>query len=129
MFNVQTFTSFQGRIPRMTWWLGNLIIMIVEWVLFALFGGMSMMNVDPTDPMAAEQMMSNMWPIWVITLIFLWPSLALAAKRWHDRNKSAWWILIIFIPIVGPIWYLIECGFLRGTEGPNRFGEDPLAGS
>ena len=24
-------------------------------------------------------------------------------------------------------WALVECGFLRGTAGPNRFGPDPLA--
>jgi uncharacterized membrane protein YhaH (DUF805 family) len=25
------------------------------------------------------------------------------------------------------LWYLIECGFLRGTPGPNSYGPDPLA--
>jgi uncharacterized membrane protein YhaH (DUF805 family) len=29
--------------------------------------------------------------------------------------------------VVGGVWYLIECGFLRGTEGSNRYGMDPLA--
>jgi uncharacterized membrane protein YhaH (DUF805 family) len=33
------------------------------------------------------------------------------------------------VPIIGPIWALVECGFLRGTEGPNAYGPDPLAGS
>jgi len=28
--------------------------------------------------------------------------------------------------VVGWLWHLIECGFLRGTIGPNRFGQDPL---
>jgi uncharacterized membrane protein YhaH (DUF805 family) len=124
--NLQTFTSFNGRIPRMTFWLGLLILMIVQWILFAVFGGMSMMNFDPADPAAAEKMMSGMWPIWIISLIFLWPSLALYAKRWHDRDKSGWWSLILFIPLIGFIWFLVECGFLRGTEGPNRFGNDPI---
>jgi uncharacterized membrane protein YhaH (DUF805 family) len=42
-------------------------------------------------------------------------------KRFHDRDKSGWWVLIAFVPIIGWIWYLIECGFLPGTDGPNRY--------
>jgi uncharacterized membrane protein YhaH (DUF805 family) len=126
--NLQTFTSFNGRIPRMTFWLGVLVLLIVQWVLFALFGGMAMMNLDMNDPAAAEQMMSGIWPIWIISLIFLWPSLAIYTKRWHDRDKSGWWSLILIVPLIGFIWFLIECGFLRGTEGANRFGDEPIAG-
>jgi len=61
------------------------------------------------------------------SLIFLWPTLAVQAKRWHDRDKSAWWLLINLIPVVGAFWTLIENGFLEGTPGPNRFGFDPLS--
>jgi uncharacterized membrane protein YhaH (DUF805 family) len=46
-------------------------------------------------------------------------------KRWHDRDKSGWWVLINFIPCIGHIWTLVECGFLPGTPGDNRFGPDP----
>lgn len=127
MMNLQTFTSFDGRIPRMAFWLGVLVLLIVQWVLMAVFGGMSVMTMDMTDPAAAEQAMANMWPIYIIGLLFLWPSLAIYAKRWHDRDKSGWWSLILLVPIIGFFWVLIECGFLRGTEGPNRFGPDPVA--
>jgi len=48
-------------------------------------------------------------------------------KRYHDRDKSGWWVLIIFLPVIGALWYLIECGFLRGTDGNNAYGPDPLA--
>ena len=54
----------------------------------------------------------------------LWINLALQVKRWHDRDRSGWMVLISFVPIVS-IWALIECGFLRGTVGPNQFGQDP----
>ena len=40
MFNIQNFISFNGRIPRMTFWLSVLILMIIQWILFAMFGGM-----------------------------------------------------------------------------------------
>jgi uncharacterized membrane protein YhaH (DUF805 family) len=61
----------------------------------------------------------------VMAFIFLWPMFAVQAKRWHDRNKSGWWVLIHFIPVIGSLWTLIENGFLEGTEGNNRFGESP----
>ena len=49
-------------------------------------------------------------------------------KRFHDRDKSGWWVLLNLVPVIGWLWALIDNGFLRGTDGPNRFGENPLAG-
>ena len=55
----------------------------------------------------------------------LWVDLAVSVKRWHDRDKSGWMLLIGLIPLVGLVWTLIECGFLDGERGPNQFGESP----
>jgi uncharacterized membrane protein YhaH (DUF805 family) len=63
----------------------------------------------------------------IVNLLLLWPAVAVSVKRWHDRNRSGWWILINLLPIIGWAWALIENGLLRGTAGPNRFGADPLA--
>lgn len=64
---------------------------------------------------------------YLITLLVLaWIALAVAAKRWHDRNKSAVWVLFAFVPIIGQIWALVELGFIKGTKGHNRFGPDPI---
>jgi uncharacterized membrane protein YhaH (DUF805 family) len=54
-----------------------------------------------------------------------WALICLEIKRWHDRNKSWEWTFIKCIPVVGNIWALVECGFLNGTQGPNRFGPSP----
>jgi uncharacterized membrane protein YhaH (DUF805 family) len=51
--------------------------------------------------------------------------LALQVKRWHDRSKSGWWVLINLVPAIGPIWSFVEAGCLRGTEGGNEYGGDP----
>ena len=59
--------------------------------------------------------------ITLMSIVALWPSLAIQAKRWHDRDKSAWWLLMNFLPIIGPIWILVENGFLAGTDGENRY--------
>jgi uncharacterized membrane protein YhaH (DUF805 family) len=93
----------------------------------------------------------------ILQVILLYPSYALSAKRFQDRDKPGGlaligiglgilqtlarlvglsnpfnptaidWILNIALLIVG-IWYLIELGILRGTIGPNQYGPDPLEG-
>ena len=55
----------------------------------------------------------------------IYPAVVVNIKRFHDRNKSGWWVLIALIPLVGALWIVIECGFLRGTVGDNRYGPDP----
>lgn len=136
--NLQLFTSLEGRIPRKTFWLGFIVLMIVTWILelilFSIFGVSMMSSMDPNATpeaaaaAAAEQMSKLTLPLIILFLLLLWPSICLYAKRWHDRDKSGWWSLIGLIPIIGGLWMLIELGFLRGTDGPNRFGPDPIAG-
>ena len=55
------------------------------------------------------------------------PAILVDIKRWHDRDKSGWWMLITLVPIIGSSWLLIELGFLKGTPGPNRFAGDKLS--
>ncbi len=58
-------------------------------------------------------------------LVFsLWPQSALLVKRWHDRNRSGWFYFVLFIPLIGLIWTLVEAGFMKGTDGENRFGPE-----
>jgi len=118
--------SVQGRANRAKFWLVALGILVVEVILFAVILGGAAMSGDP------EQIAAAMGPVAsIIVLIFAvvatWISIAVAVKRYHDRNKSGWWVLIVFVPVIGGLWYLIECGFLRGTSGPNNYGPDPLA--
>ena len=126
------FTSFEGRINRKPFWLSLLALIILEWivmlVLGAVFGTSMMTGVDPNMPPgeAAAMATKGMIPSIVVSLLFLYPALAIYAKRWHDRGKSGWWSMIMLVPLVGVIWFLVECGFLRGTEGPNQYGNDPL---
>lgn len=118
-------TSFEGRISRQPFWLSVLALFIAQWIIMIILGmvfGYSMMG--GMDPAMAS---SGMAPIVIVSLLFLYPALAVYTKRWHDRGKSGWWTLILLVPLIGFIWFLVECGFLRGTEGPNQYGNDPLA--
>jgi uncharacterized membrane protein YhaH (DUF805 family) len=127
------FTSFEGRISRQPFWLSLLALVIVQWILMLILGvalGTSMMGgMDPNmaPEQAAAMATKAMAPVIIVSLLFLYPALAVYAKRWHDRGKSGWWTLIILVPIIGGLWFLVECGFLRGTEGANQYGNDPFA--
>ncbi len=123
-------TSFSGRLNRQPFWLGVVLVVVVELVVFyavyALFGTSS---VPTEDTMAPGMSVSPIgWLILGIVYIgVIWAGLALQIKRWHDRDKSGWWCLVGLVPLIGSIWVIVECGFLQGTAGPNRFGADPLA--
>lgn len=47
------------------------------------------------------------------------------ARRYHDLDKSAWWLLLLLIPVAGPLWCVIELTLRRGSYGENRYGSDP----
>jgi len=53
--------------------------------------------------------------------------LPLTIRRLHDIDMSGWLALLLFIPLVGSGFALYLC-FAKGTEGENRFGDDPLGG-
>ena len=118
--------GFQGRANRAKFWLVALAILIVELILFAAVFGGAAMSGDPERMAAAAGPLAG-----IVLMVFIvaatWISIAVAVKRYHDRNKSGWWVLIVLVPVIGGLWYLIECGFLRGTAGPNDYGPDPLA--
>lgn len=111
-------TSFEGRINRAKFWAGvgvlfvaGLIANVLDFILGLQIGG--------TDGIGVLGLL--------FTLAAIYLALALYAKRWHDRNKSGWWSLIVLVPVLGPIWIIVELGILEGTRGANSYGPDPLA--
>lgn len=99
---------FDGRIPRSTFWDCTIGLFVTGLVIGPLY-------VFGFAPI--------IYILSIAVLTYLW--LIVNIKRWHDRNKSAWWVLISCIPLVGPIWVLVELGCLAGTDGDNRYGKDP----
>lgn len=123
----QILFSFQGRIPRRQYWgaIGlQMLIMFAIVFLVALVWPEFIRGRRTASGMEAGVMALGMLMI-PLGIVLIWSGLAIGVKRWHDRDKSGWWMLIGFIPYIGAIWQLIECGCLRGTEGGNRFGGDP----
>jgi uncharacterized membrane protein YhaH (DUF805 family) len=108
----QILFSFEGRIPRRVFWGVNVVMNIIGFILGFVMG-------------LAIGEEAAMIPVLLLNIPMIWVGLAISVKRWHDRDKSGWMVLIILIPIIGALWALVECGFLRGTVGPNKYGEDP----
>ena len=107
----QLYLGVRGRIARRTYWLhGVLSLLLLGIVVNAL---LAIANVD--NDTAGK----------LVNLVFLWPLIAVSAKRQHDFNFSAWWALIHFVPAVGSVVLLLVDGLMPGTHGPNRFGPDP----
>ena len=53
------------------------------------------------------------------------PSFSILVRRLHDNGKSGWWYWIVVVPLVGAILLLVWL-CQEGTEGPNRYGDDPV---
>jgi uncharacterized membrane protein YhaH (DUF805 family) len=106
--------AFDGRIPRRTYWGGTLGMIVVFYGV--AFGSMAIFG--DKSPVTSVILL-------ILDIPVIWISLAVQIKRWHDRDKSGFWVFINFIPLIGGIWALVELGCLRGTEGPNQYGLDP----
>jgi uncharacterized membrane protein YhaH (DUF805 family) len=62
-----------------------------------------------------------------VALLTFVPSVSSTVTRLHDRGHSAWWLLLVLVPVVGVLVLLVMTGFLRGDGGPNRYGPPPRA--
>ena len=143
MAGVLKYLSFRGRANRQRYWL----------TVLSLFGLMFVSAVVAVMLTSVPALAVIVIPFWLAVGV---AAVANGARRLHDRGKSAWWLVIfVGIPGLlsglgqamsagggadadGPaammallslpfsIWGLVEMGFLKGTAGPNRFGEDPL---
>lgn len=127
---MQSLFSFDGRLNRAKFWLiliaTDIAVFVLLGILVAVTGGSMTMGEDGSMPTMGGGVIGNLIAL-VIFVAAVWIGFAVGVKRYHDRGKSGWWVLIVLVPVIGGLWYLIECGFLRGTIGPNAYGPDPIA--
>ena len=56
-----------------------------------------------------------------------WAGICITIKRLHDLERPAWHWLLLMVPLYN-IYLGLVLLFQKGTDGPNSFGPDPLAG-
>ncbi len=100
--------SFRGRITRSTFWAGFLSVGFVFVVLLTFL-----------DTTLGRRSSLVLYPF------LFWSLAALAVRRLHDRGRSPAWLLLLAVPLVGPLLLLGELGFRKGTPGENQYGQDP----
>ena len=97
-----------GRIGRAGFWLRHLVVLPM-----ALFLCIS-----------AEQVLGR--PLGLLaalaTTLFL---VSVWGRRLHDRGRSALWLLVAAVPVLGALFLLVECAFLRARPSAERFGDAP----
>ena len=103
------YVNFSGRACRSEYWY---------WILFIIIADIVAAIIDQA---LGIQLVTGLFGL--VTII---PNIAIAIRRLHDLDRTGWWVLLGFIPLIGwiilLIWYVT-----KGTDGPNRFGPDPLA--
>lgn len=129
------YATFQGRASRSEYWYFLLFVMLVAIVLGLLAylsvgseGLMAMQNGGRTP--VATMILFGILGIFYLAILL--PSISVGVRRFHDRNLSGWYYLgAIVLGIVPFVGFLASIAafvitVLKGTEGPNKFGRDPL---
>lgn len=108
------FLSFDGRINRATYWTRAFPVLLT---LGLIVNVVLALEYKTTGSQGIASL--------VLSLTGMWPVLAVTVKRLHDRGRSGWFLLVIFIPILGAVWLLAEVWALPGADQANRFGDVP----
>ena len=91
------YADFTGRASRSEYWWWFLFVVLVS----AATGTIS-------DKLAA-----------VFSLAVLLPGIAVSVRRLHDIDKSGWFLLLNFIPVIG--WVILLYWAVQEGREPNRY--------
>ena len=109
----KNYVNFGGRsTPAELWWW-VLFCFLIVWVFGGWILGAVGTFVPVIDPLR-----------FIVFYGLIVPSLAVSSRRLHDINKSSWWLLLLFVPVLGWI-VLIVWSIKKGDKGPNRYGLYP----
>lgn len=113
---LKKYAVFSGRARRKEYWMFTLVNVIISAVLSVLD------TIIGTTNDTGNGLLSTLYGLAVLL-----PSIAVTVRRLHDTDRSAWWLLILLVPVIGWI-VMVVFMVLEGNPGDNRYGPDPKAG-
>ena len=111
---LKKYAVFSGRSSRKEFWyfsLFNFLIVIVLAVADVMTGTFD-----------AEIGIGLLGGIYTIAVLI--PGIAVSVRRLHDTDRSGWWLLIAFIPLIGAIVLLVFWA-QDSQPGENQYGSNP----
>ena len=111
---LKKYATFEGRARRKEFWffaLFNFLAILVLALIDGVFGTFS--------EEAGIGLLSGIY----VLAIFI-PSIAVTVRRLHDTDRSGWWILLSFLPLIGGL-VLLVFEVLDSTPGANKYGPNP----
>jgi uncharacterized membrane protein YhaH (DUF805 family) len=99
-----------GRLGRTGFWLRHALT--VPALLFACIATADLLG-RPADLVPTAALVAHLVSIW--------------SRRLHDRGRSAWWLLLTLLPLIGALILFVECGLRRSAPYADRFGTAPGA--
>lgn len=110
---LKKYAEFSGRARRKEYWMFALMNFLIS-VLISIVGAV----IGDTNGMIAVSLSG------VYALFIFIPGLAVTVRRLHDTNKSGWWILITFVPLIGGLVLLIFM-IMDSDPNTNAYGANP----
>lgn len=104
---LKNYAEFSGRARRKEYWMFMLFNIIVTCIIAVIDSAMGTVILGALYALA----------------VFI-PSIGVSIRRLHDTNRSGWWLLIAFLPLIGSLVLLVFF-VLEGTAGENSHGVDP----
>lgn len=104
---LSNYVGFEGRARRSEYWFFYLFNLAVAFAAYLL-----------------SQLLKTNAISTIVTLALLLPGLSVSVRRLHDVGKKGWYLLMVFVPVVGAILVLVKL-CTEGDAGPNVFGPDP----
>jgi len=126
----QKYATFSGRASRSEYWWFVLFYVLALFPIAILAGILAILFSGGLGAASPASFAVVAWLLF--TLAILLSVISLQVRRFHDRNISGWWYLALvvlsFVPYAALVTVpaIIVISVLPGTEGPNKFGTDPL---
>lgn len=109
-----------GRLNRLRYLKYMILLALVAGIsTFVLSSMVTFFTGDPESP--AVKLITLAW-----ALIAGAGNVMLAIRRLHDMGRSGYFVIILFVPVIGVIFSIyLFCA--AGQVGWNQYGADPLA--